>query len=585
MRQTVERRPRRHSNPLQAGQIRQAMESERLIEYRKQRRSEFRRKREEHCSKTVRQERLADLFQTTVNSLVKEFQSKRNDWESWQAFKGAYEEAMHLPHLLIMKALNRKAETMYDQRRISPQIQNVRAQQTVTIFAKQAIQRRLGKMKSMLEQLDESQEDSAVGRMKQTKIVGEMYQFLKLISPDARGEVFGDKALETTWCELNTSGDHRTSENRRLAQLKKQICEYFGRTWGASTQAFFGAEQESLFHLDKKLSDEDSPEEMMEYMLSADNVQTVISSRDRVSTCRNHGVIDRIIKTAGPEAIKFMKRIIKPTIRCDRVFESWKEARTVLIYKKGERTHPKNWRPITITNYTYRIYTCLMARAFQQVNSQHGIYADTQKDFIKKTNKCSKQSITLKEFFQDAKRKSKDLIVTAIDFTNAFGSAPHELIMSMLKQLNFLKWVRAIVKDLYDDAKSTIEYKGNQTRPITWRKGVKQGCSLSPLLATFAWSRYFKRLRGTMKYTEHMWKYREEESSLTSRHMRMTWFSSRKVKTGFVRCSKYWISTLNGQSWKSTYQNVQQRRASMTRRGDGHTWTSAICFEEKKFRT
>jgi chaperonin cofactor prefoldin len=65
-----------------------------------------------------------------------------------------------------MKALNRKVETMYDQRRISPQIQSVRAQKTATIFAKQEIQRRLGKVKSVLEQLDESQEDNEAGRTK-----------------------------------------------------------------------------------------------------------------------------------------------------------------------------------------------------------------------------------------------------------------------------------------------------------------------------------------------------------------------------------------------------------------------------------
>jgi hypothetical protein len=54
--------------------------------------------------------------------------------------------------------------------------------------------------------------------------------------------------------------------------------------------------------------------------------------------------------------------------------------------------------------------------------------------------------------------------------------------MSTLKQLNFPKWIRAIIEDMYTDARSTIEYKGKQTRPIMWKKGVKQGCPLSPLL-------------------------------------------------------------------------------------------------------
>jgi hypothetical protein len=103
---------------------------------------------------------------------------------------------------------------------------------------------------------------------------------------------------------------------------------------------------------------------------------------------------------------------------------------------------------------------CLMARDFQQMNLQYGIYADAQKAFIKKTNGCSEHNIFLNELFQDPKRKNKNLIVTAINFSNAFDSVPHDLIMSTLKQLNFPKSIRGIIKDLYDNAKSTIEDRG-----------------------------------------------------------------------------------------------------------------------------
>jgi hypothetical protein len=42
----------------------------------------------------------------------------------------------------------------------------------------------------------------------------------------------------------------------------------------------------------------------------------------------------------------------------------------------------------------------------------------------------------LNELLHDANREREDLIVTAIDFTNAFGSVPHELIVSTMKQRN-----------------------------------------------------------------------------------------------------------------------------------------------------
>jgi hypothetical protein len=77
---------------------RQTVESECLTEYREQKKREFKQKREEHCSNTMRgvnisqmsqvemrkvREGLADLFKTMINLLIKEFQLKRNDWEGW----------------------------------------------------------------------------------------------------------------------------------------------------------------------------------------------------------------------------------------------------------------------------------------------------------------------------------------------------------------------------------------------------------------------------------------------------------------------------------------------------------------------
>jgi hypothetical protein len=97
---------------------------------------------------------------------------------------------------------------------------------------------------------------------------------------------------------------------------------------------------------------------------------------------------------------------------------------------------------------------------------QHQIYADAKKGFIKRMNGRNEHSILLHELFENAKRKNKDLIVTAIDFSNAFDSIPHHLITSTLKQLNFPIWVRTIINVGYDKAKSTIDDRGRQTCSI-----------------------------------------------------------------------------------------------------------------------
>jgi hypothetical protein len=317
------------------------------------------------------------------------------------------------------------------------------------------------------------------------KIVAEPDLFLKLISPEARGEIFGEKTNGEIWDELKSTKENRTiivdEVDARIADeiakgfkgittrsqaskiqaasgtfksvaIKRyinkrellscpiddvEICECFRSTWGPTQRQLYEAEPDSLFYLHRNLPGEDVAEAMNDYMLSEDKIRHVIRSRDELSACGNDGISYTMMKAGGAEAAKFMKCIIKVTIGCDRVMDSWDEGRTALVCKKEDREDPTNGRSITITNCVYRVDTCLMVRAFQEMNLQRGIDVDARKDFVKKPNRCGEHGRLLNELFQDAERKNKDLIVTVIDFSDAFGCISHDLIMSTLKQLNF----------------------------------------------------------------------------------------------------------------------------------------------------
>jgi hypothetical protein len=78
-------------------------------------------------------------------------------------------------------------------------MQKARAEQKEELLAKQNIQKRLLKLKSKLEQFEEYQEESPAARRKRVKIVAELDQFFKLISPKARREIFGEKSNEKIW--------------------------------------------------------------------------------------------------------------------------------------------------------------------------------------------------------------------------------------------------------------------------------------------------------------------------------------------------------------------------------------------------
>jgi hypothetical protein len=154
--------------------------------------------------------------------------------------------------------------------------------------------------------------------------------------------------------------------------------------------------EDSIFHLEERIT-EINEEEMTRFMIDEANIEAVIKSRDDLSAYGVDGISYRIMKSAEAEGIAFMKLLVRGCIKSDRVMSTWKDAKTILLHKKGDREQIGNWRPISITNCMYRLFPCLIVRAIQDVNTRVHVFSDSQKGFIKKTNWCSEYGIILDE--------------------------------------------------------------------------------------------------------------------------------------------------------------------------------------------
>ncbi|KAL6481328.1 hypothetical protein MHYP_G00094080 [Metynnis hypsauchen] len=81
-----------------------------------------------------------------------------------------------------------------------------------------------------------------------------------------------------------------------------------------------------------------------------------------------------------------------------------------------------------------------------------------------------------------ARDRNIRLLVLNLDFEKAFDRVSHQFLFQVLRKMGFpgrfLEWVGL----LYRDISSKIMVNGHLTKAINIRSGVRQGCSLSPLL-------------------------------------------------------------------------------------------------------
>jgi hypothetical protein len=108
-----------------------------------------------------------------------------------------------------------------------------------------------------------------------------------------------------------------------------KIMRHFKNTRPRPEDDFIEAAEDSVFRLEAKIKEENE-EEMEAFMLEEKNIAEVIKSREDLSACRVDEISYRIMKGTG---VKFMKLLIRASIQSGRVMRSWKESKTILLYK------------------------------------------------------------------------------------------------------------------------------------------------------------------------------------------------------------------------------------------------------------
>uniref|UniRef100_H3H9A0 RNase H type-1 domain-containing protein n=1 Tax=Phytophthora ramorum TaxID=164328 RepID=H3H9A0_PHYRM len=137
--------------------------------------------------------------------------------------------------------------------------------------------------------------------------------------------------------------------------------------------------------------------------------------------------------------------------RHKQVPQSWKVGVVRLLFKKGERTEPANWRPICLQQAIYKLYAGVLARRLTRWLDANGRHADTQKGF-RAMNGCEEHNFLAATLVDQARRKRRELHVVWYDFANAFGSVPHDLLWEALERQGVPSPFIACCRGLYADA-------------------------------------------------------------------------------------------------------------------------------------
>ena len=123
-----------------------------------------------------------------------------------------------------------------------------------------------------------------------------------------------------------------------------------------------------------------------------------------------------------------------------------------------------------------------IANVFQIMNTKFNFISKYQKGFKSSVNGAAEHITCVNELMAHATRNNKNIEILTIDFKDAFGSISHKQIYKSLLKIGFPESFCKMIKSLYKDSITNISGRSGRSEDVYLRRGVKQGCPLSPLL-------------------------------------------------------------------------------------------------------
>lgn len=139
----------------------------------------------------------------------------------------------------------------------------------------------------------------------------------------------------------------------------------------------------------------------------------------------------------------------------------------------------KNWRPLTLMNVDYKIYSKALSLRLKEV-LPHLIHQD-QSGFMAGRDISFNIRRTL-DIIQFANNTQLQALILQIDCEKAFDSLETDIVLEVLDEYGFGKQFIDYVRILFEGAFSCIINNGWKSKYFYPTRSVKQGCSTSPFL-------------------------------------------------------------------------------------------------------
>ena len=229
------------------------------------------------------------------------------------------------------------------------------------------------------------------------------------------------------------------------------------------------------------LSEDSHFEEMPDVLFTPNGVEKMLENLKPHKASGPDGITPQILKSLAKTIAPTLCIIFNKSYDTSEIPDDWREAYVVPIYKKGDRTDPINYRPVSLTCIACKLMEHVISSNLMRHADSNQIIYPLQYGFRKHLS-TDQQLLGFVSDMQQSLENSKQTDALILDFSKAFDKVGHQRLLKKLHHYGIRGKNLAWIGNFLHGRSQKVLLEGNKSSSIEVESGVPQGSVLGPSL-------------------------------------------------------------------------------------------------------